>query len=123
MPHCIIEYSSNVADWPDWTETMRAVHTALDATGEFTLADVKTRVVRHETFFVGDGTPERSFVTATIQMLSGRDDAVKAAIADAVLEVLVAAFPRTLTETTASLTVQLVDIHRASYRRRLSGGG
>ena len=120
MPHCIFEYSGNVLDEPDWVETMSALHTALMRTGEFELADIKSRVVRHELFVVGDGAADRTFVTLDVQMLSGRSDETKAAIAQAALEVLAGAFPRTLAETRASLTVQITDIHRPSYRRRRS---
>jgi 5-carboxymethyl-2-hydroxymuconate isomerase len=89
-------------------------------TGLFVLGDIKSRVLRHDAFVVGDGQDGQAFVTLNIQMLSGRDDAVKAAIGEAALRILVAAFPRTLAELKTSITVQISDIHRASYRRMIS---
>lgn len=120
MPHCVVEYSSNVPDEPDWRRVMADVHAALMSSGEFDLADIKSRVVRHDAFLIGDGADGRTFVTLTVQMMSGRDDDTKARIAEAALGVLERAFPRALAETRASLTVQITDIHRASYRRRAS---
>jgi len=45
---------------------------------------------------------------------------VKAQVSEALLAVLVPAFPRTLAGMKTSLTVQITDIHRASYRRQIS---
>ena len=120
MPHCILEYSANVPDRPDVARVLADVHGALMATGLFTLADIKSRAVRHEQFLIGDGDPARVFVTLTVQILDGRSDAVKAQISEAALEVLARHFPESLARRTCSLTVQVCDIHRASYRRRLS---
>ena len=123
MPHCILEYSANVPDRPDLARVLSDVHAALMATGQFTLADIKSRAVRHEHFLIGDGDPARVFVTLTVQILGGRSDEVKEQISEAVLTALARHFPESLAARTCSLTVQVCDIHRASYRRRLSGAG
>ncbi len=122
MPHCILEYSANVADRPDVTYLLMEIHDALVATGLFTLADIKSRAVRHEQYVIGDGDPERAFVTLNIQILEGRSDEVKAQISEAALEVLKRAFPETLRQRKCSLTVQISEIHRPSYRRHLNQG-
>jgi 5-carboxymethyl-2-hydroxymuconate isomerase len=123
MPHCTLEYSANVPDRPDVRRLLLEVHEALTATGLFTLADIKSRAVRHETFVIGDGDETRVFATLTIEILDGRSDEVKAAISAAALEVLARHFPASLAERACSLTVQVRDIHRASYRRRIGEAG
>lgn len=117
MPHCILEYSGNALDEPDWPATLSALHRVLMATGLFVLDDIKSRVARRDDFLVGDGSDDRAFVALEIQILSGRPDEVKGEICDAALQVLVRAFPRTVERLTTSLTVQVSDIHRPSYRR------
>ena len=119
MPHCILEYSGNAVDEPDWAATLAALHRVLAATGLFVLDDIKSRVVRQGDFLVGDGRSDRAFVALEIQILSGRPDEVKGEICDAALQVLVQAFPRTVERLTTSLTVQISDIHRPSYRREI----
>lgn len=123
MPHCILEYSANVPDRPDIDRLLSDVHGALMATGQFTLADIKSRAVRYEQFLIGEGDPARVFVTLTVQILDGRSDEVKAQISEAALDVLARHYPLSLAQRICSLTVQVCDIHRASYRRRLSGAG
>jgi 5-carboxymethyl-2-hydroxymuconate isomerase len=83
MPDCILEYSANVPDRPDVRALLAGVNATLAATGPFTLADIKSRAVRHEEFVIGDGDPVRAFATLTIEILAGRNDEAKARISEA----------------------------------------
>lgn len=125
MPHCILEASDNLRDQPDWTGLLREINRTLAATGLFSEADIKSRAVRHGVFVVGDAgadaSRERAFVTLNVQILSGRSDEVKAQLSEALLPVLARAFPRTLADMACSLTVQVSELHRPSYRRQISG--
>lgn len=121
MPHCILEYSANVLDEPHVTGLLRDLHEALVGTGEFSLADIKSRAIRHEQFLVADGAADRAFVALEIRILSGRSDEVKAQISERAAAILTRAFPRTLSGRCCSVTVQVSDIHRPSYRRHVTG--
>lgn len=117
MPHCIFEYSSNIIDEPDWTRVMLDIHDVLMATGMFKLPDIKSRVIRHDHYVIGDNKDQQAFVTLNIQIRSGRTDEVKASISEAALKALVPLFPRTLAERKLSITVQISELHHHSYRR------
>ncbi|HEY3270566.1 MAG TPA: 5-carboxymethyl-2-hydroxymuconate Delta-isomerase [Geothrix sp.] len=121
MPHCILETSDNLLDQPDWTGLLREIHGTLVATGLFKEADLKSRVIRHATFLVADGAPDRAFVTLDVQLLAGRTDDVKAQLSEVLMAVLARAFPRSAEGMRLNLTVQISDLHRASYRRQNSG--
>jgi len=120
MPHCILEASDNLIDQPDWGTLLREVNATLAATGRFSAPDIKSRFIQHGTYAIGDGAPERAFVTLNVQILSGRTDAEKAELSDLLLPLLVRAFPETCARMTCSLTVQISDLHRPSYRRHTS---
>jgi len=120
MPHCILEASDNLLDQPDWAGLLREVNGTLAATGLFAAADIKSRFIRHGIFAIGDGAADCAFVTLNVQILDGRPDVVKAQLTEALLPVLSRAFPRTLAQMNCSLTVQITDIHRPSYRRQIS---
>ncbi|HEY3399887.1 MAG TPA: 5-carboxymethyl-2-hydroxymuconate Delta-isomerase [Geothrix sp.] len=120
MPHCILETSDNLLDHPDWVDLLRKINRALVATGLFTSSDIKSRAVQHGRFVIGDGAADQAFVTLNVQILSGRTDEVKAQISEALLQELARAFPRTFAQMKCSLTVQITDIHRPSYRRQIS---
>ncbi|MBU0984359.1 MAG: 5-carboxymethyl-2-hydroxymuconate Delta-isomerase [candidate division Zixibacteria bacterium] len=120
MPHCILEYSNNVLDVPDMRTLLQEINDTLAATELFNRDDIKSRAIRHDLVVVGDGAPDRTFVTLTVQILSGRDDETKASLSDQTLAVLKRAFPQTLEKTRCSITVQIREIHRPSYRRVIS---
>jgi 5-carboxymethyl-2-hydroxymuconate isomerase len=120
MPHCILEYSSNVIDAPDWTRLLLDVHEVLMATGLFVRSDIKSRIIEHGRYVIGDGSQDRAFVTLNVQILSGRSDEVKRQVAEAALELLSRTFTKTLNELKCSISVQITDIHRPSYCRRIS---
>ncbi|NWJ41967.1 MAG: 5-carboxymethyl-2-hydroxymuconate Delta-isomerase [Geothrix sp.] len=120
MPHCILEASDNLLDQPDWGSLLREINGTLVGTGLFTAADIKSRLLRHPVFAIGDGAADQAFVTLNVQILGGRPDEVKAQLSEALLPVLARAFPHTFAKMRCSLTVQITDIHRASYRRQIS---
>jgi 5-carboxymethyl-2-hydroxymuconate isomerase len=120
MPHCIFEYSANIADDPDWPQIIGKIHEGLVTTGQFVANDIKSRVIRHDNYRIGDGAPNQSFVTLNLQILDGRSDEFKCEITRMALEVLLAAFKKSRTEQKCSITVQTSEIHGASYRRSVS---
>ena len=72
MPHCIFEYSANIADEPEWPQIMKKVHESLIATGQFVAGDIKSRVIRHGNYLIGNGEGDQSFVTLNLQIQIGR---------------------------------------------------
>jgi 5-carboxymethyl-2-hydroxymuconate isomerase len=121
MPHCILEYSANIADQPDFPALFRQLHDVMMESGQFSLNDIKSRAIRHEVFLIGDGDPGRTFVTVELRLLSGRSDEVKAALSRSVLAFLEGWFPRTLAETKCSLTVHVSELYRPSYQKWAAG--
>jgi 5-carboxymethyl-2-hydroxymuconate isomerase len=89
-------------------------------TGLFVLSDIKSRVIKHEQYLVGDGLDNQAFVTLNVQILTGRSDDVKSQISQAALAILAEAFPKTFAQMKCSITVQISDIDPPSYRRQVN---
>jgi 5-carboxymethyl-2-hydroxymuconate isomerase len=123
MPHCILETSSNVVAPPDMRGVLLQIHETLRATELFALEDIKSRAIVHETAAVADGAANRSFVTLTVEIMDGRSDEVKDAITDALFETLLRSFAHAMETSRCNLTVQIRDIHKASYRRKTGPAG
>jgi len=121
MPHCILEYSSNIDDTINLKKLLHDINAMLANTGVFNLLDIKSRAVQHDLYIVADGDPNRAFVALTINIFGGRPDDVKANIAESALQLLKDAFNATLQEKKCSITVQIGDIHRETYRKITSG--
>ena len=120
MPHCILEYTDNIIESPDWDFLFRKIHAVLLDTGEWYEPDIKSRSIRHERYFIGNGDPDQAFITLSIQILEGRSDELKAQISKNALDILVSFFSLSLEQLKTSITVQIVDIHKASYCRKVS---
>ena len=112
MPHCVIEYSQDVADGRAISDLVAAVHAGALASGLFPEYDIKTRAIgycHHQT-----GLTHDSFVHVAIHLLDGRSDAQKATLSEGVLQHI-----EPLLTDVVSVGVEIVDIHRDSYRKRV----
>ncbi len=82
--------------------------------------DLKSRAIEHNNFYIGDGNPNQAFVTLNIQLLDGRSDELKKELAQSALKLFSLYFEKTLVELQTSITVQISDIHRKSYSRKIN---
>lgn len=112
MPHCVIEYSSEVADQCPIGDLMSAVHEGALSCGLFPEYDIKTRAIAYDNHRTGQ--TQDSFVHVNLHLLSGRNDDQKADLAGRVLASLTP-----LLQKVVSVSVEVIDINRASYRKRV----
>ena len=112
MPHCVIEYSEDVADQVDIGELVDAVHEGAMASGLFPEYDIKTRATAYSQHRTGQ--TRDSFVHVTVHLLDGRDDGQKAGLSEGVLASIEPMLPGVV-----SVGVEIMDMHRASYRKRV----
>jgi 5-carboxymethyl-2-hydroxymuconate isomerase len=117
MPHCILEYSNNISEEPNHSSILRQIHNALFSTGLFDLNDIKSRIIVHNDFYIGDGNAERAFATLAVEILSGKDEDTKKRIAEDCLKVLESNFQNSIKSLKFSLTVQIREIDKPSYSR------
>jgi 5-carboxymethyl-2-hydroxymuconate isomerase len=112
MPHCIIEHARTI----DSQRLMRPVHAGALESGLFSPdgADIKVRAIACDHYLTGGR--QADFVHVTLRILSGRTAAQKQALAAKVLGQLAA-----LGLGECALTVEVVDMDRASYAKRTPG--
>ncbi len=112
MPNVIIEHSDEVAEQIDIGDLIDAAHDGAMSSGLFPEYDIKTRAIGYRHHRTGQTTD--SFVHVAVHLLDGRGDAQKSDLGDAILARIEPLLPRV-----ASVGVEIVDIHRASYRKRV----
>jgi 5-carboxymethyl-2-hydroxymuconate isomerase len=108
MPHCELEYSDNVLDKPDNHTILKAIHNVLVETKSFSLNDIKSRVIVHHHYLIGDGMQDRAFVALKISVLSGKDETIKKRISENCIEILKDFFPKSVEKLKLSITVQII---------------
>jgi 5-carboxymethyl-2-hydroxymuconate isomerase len=120
MPHVVLEYSSNVADAIDDRDLFRRLHEIMAERGPFALADIKSRAVASDRFYVADGDERHAFVHLEIRALEGRDPLALAEVGDLALGLLRDAFPRTAERLACQFTVEIREMARARYFKSAS---
>ncbi|MCX4428160.1 hypothetical protein ACIQWL_11965 [Streptomyces mirabilis] len=103
MPHLVLEYSGNVRDRTDPAALFGKLHIELASVGGFRVQDFKSRAVRMDQYFIGDGTREQSFVNLDVRTFGGKSPEARTAVSEAALTVLADAFEATLRETACDI--------------------
>ena len=122
MPHLVLEHSDNLPGPFDHEALFADLHDRLAATGQFKLAQIKSRAVACPRSFVAEGRPERVFVHLTVSILSGRDEVFRQELSASCLAVLRAGFGRAWEERPCDLTVEIREMERASYAKAMNDG-
>ncbi|WP_170417958.1 5-carboxymethyl-2-hydroxymuconate Delta-isomerase [Ruegeria atlantica] len=114
MPHVTLEFSKGIEQAHDVQAICDQLFAELAEHPEFDAETIKIRATPVEYYRIG--TDPQSFVHATLLLMQGRDEATRSELNAAILDVLSAALPEV-----GSLTVQDVQMSRASYAKRLVG--
>lgn len=112
MPHIVIEYSQDVADQVDIDQLIGAAHDAALSSQLFPEYDIKTRACAYR--YHRTGQTQHSFVHVTLHLLDGRSDAQKSMLSEKLLDGILRLLPGVV-----SVGVEICDIHRQSYRKRV----
>lgn len=112
MPHVIIEHSEDVAGQMAIDDLIAALHEATLSSGLFPEHDIKTRAIAYRHHRTGQ--TRDSFVHVAVHLLDGRSDEQKCALSEAILAAIEPLLPGV-----ASVGVEIIDIHRPSYRKRV----
>lgn len=114
MPHLVIEHSRNLGTFPS-DPILSALNRAVTASPEILdEADLKTRVVAHDDFRVGNEAQGRAFVHAQLRLMAGRSAEAKKDLAERIAAVLREQLPRPA-GLMLQLSVEIVDMDRGSY--------
>ncbi|WP_426415311.1 5-carboxymethyl-2-hydroxymuconate Delta-isomerase [Aestuariirhabdus sp. LZHN29] len=114
MPHCIIEYSQELAANVDPGVLVDSVHAGAINSALFEEHAIKSRAIAYQYF--RSGVQPQSFVHVTLRILSGRTLVQRKALSESVLSALTG-----LGLKGVSLTVAVEDMERESYAKVVVG--
>jgi len=110
MPNLIIEFSRELARDEQIPALLMSVHQAAMASGLFIESHIKTRAIPVDYFLTGG--VDAPFIHAQLRIKSGRDQAQKKALSEAVLQAI-----RQQNWPAQVMTVEVVDMDRSSYAK------
>jgi len=113
MPHLSIEFSEGLERNYDMQLVCETLFTELSDGTVFEAADIKVRAKPVAYFYIG--TNPQTFVHATLLLMEGRDEATRTTLNRTIIETL-----RELLPDVGSITVQDLEIARATYLKNLA---
>jgi len=117
MPHIVIEYTPNLTDLPFDTMLADVTRRLAESPEVQDEADLKARVVRADWFRVGLADSQRGFIHVTVRILAGRTEQAKQDFSRRVADGMLEHMPAFENGLTVHLSVEVVDMDRASYRK------
>ena len=112
MPHCLIDYSQDVTAEVEIDALLDAVYRGAMDSALFPEYDIKIRALGYQHHRTGQ--TRDSFVHVAVHLLSGRSAEQKSMLSECVLARVEPLLPQVV-----SVSVEIVDIHRESYRKRV----
>ncbi|CAM1366196.1 5-carboxymethyl-2-hydroxymuconate isomerase [Tenacibaculum litopenaei] len=109
MPHCIIEYSSDIENAKEILDTVRIVNTEIENSGLFDKKTIKTRALPIDVYLVGG--VEKSFIHITVKILEGRTDTQKKDLSERILKCVLSKY------NIENISVEIVELHTQSYSK------
>jgi 5-carboxymethyl-2-hydroxymuconate isomerase len=119
MPQIQIDYSSNLAGRLDPRALALAVHRAAVAHVATTLDSCKTRITAHDHVVIGDGDPREAMLHIDLAILSGRTDAAKHALGEAVVALAAEAIDAHGLGGPVQVTVEVSELDTPHYHKRV----
>ena len=117
MPQISIEYTANIGSGFDAQGFARTVHDLLVEHADASLANCKTRLVEHERFLIGDGSPRNAMIHLDLRILPGRSDEQKRRLGEAAIAALEAA-TADAADLDLQLTVEVRELDGSNYHKR-----
>jgi 5-carboxymethyl-2-hydroxymuconate isomerase len=117
MPHIVLEYTPNLGELP-FDAMLAAATRNLTGSPEVTdEGDLKARVLRAEHYRVGTQDSNRGFIHVQLRILEGRTPEAKDDLSKRVANGILEHMPKFPEGLTAHLSVEVVDMDRASYTK------
>jgi 5-carboxymethyl-2-hydroxymuconate isomerase len=116
MPHIHLETTGNLSENVQIEEILARLTEALCRFETIDPASVKAYHTLRTTWVMGEGAPQ-GFAHCGISVLAGRPEELRARIADALYQELVASFSDSLATGDAGLTLEVREMNPATYRK------
>lgn len=112
MPHLILHHTANL-DGFDPDAALAAANRALFESGHFEDVAIKSRALVLDHYRIGNADDGHGFIHATLKVLPGRPEHLRAALARAVHDALASGLP--MLDVHCQLCVEVVELQAATY--------
>lgn len=115
MPHIRLEYSSNIEQNINFKSLFSELHLLIHQISGANIENCKSRVIKLDNYFIGNGMQKNAFVFVEILLLEGRSNEAKKTLGEAILETLNKNYTVALTQLDLKITVKITEMPRELY--------
>ena len=115
MPHLTLNYTDNISIKPDFDEVFTELHHTLRDLANIQIDNCKSKALAFDTYYIGNGNKDESFVHLEVKFLEGRNQELKNLIGDELLAKLKNRFLSDSSEQRIQITIELLDIKKPNY--------
>ncbi|MGO1189852.1 5-carboxymethyl-2-hydroxymuconate Delta-isomerase [Vibrio casei] len=112
MPHVVMEYSNSIEERVNVQALLEDLHQVTIQSDLFEVSDIKSRMIRIHHWLVGDLDDSADFIHITLELLEGRNEEQKNALAQSLMSAL-----QEKAEFVESLTVNIRDMDRSCFQK------
>ena len=114
MPHYILEYSNNISEETDPQHFFPALHQILIEEG-FDASKIKSRIVRHDYYYIGNGNAKNAFVHLTLSILNRHSLEKRKRVGGRILAYLKKYFSKSLSKLNLKISVEIRELEQETY--------
>ncbi|MGB2079217.1 MAG: 5-carboxymethyl-2-hydroxymuconate Delta-isomerase [Vibrio sp.] len=111
VPHIVLEYSNRIEERANIQSILEDLHQITIASGLFSIDLIKSRAIRINDWLVADQNDNVDFAHLTVEMLAGRSEAQRKALAEALCESL-----QSQLDFVASITVNIREMDPSCFQ-------
>lgn len=115
MPHFILEFSDNILEKFEARPFFEKVHALAMEFNTFSLADIKSRAIRHTQYYLGDGKANNAFAYLHVALLSGRPVELRRKLGEGLLHLMALEFRASLEKLNLSMTCEIREINSETH--------
>lgn len=109
MPHLLLEYSDNILE-SNFDQLFQHCHTLMVNQLPTQLESCKSRALKHDVYYLGDGAPNNAFVSVHIKILSGRNADLLQKMSLDLMKILKNHFSVSLEKLNCQVTLEISEI-------------
>ena len=116
MPQLKFEYSDNIKSEVNFQHVLSHVHQLLAQTISCNIEDCKSRIIRLDDFFIGQGEKENAMIHLEVNILEGRSNELKHDLGQKLVAMLNSFFSD-VEGMNLQITVEIKDIIKNNYHK------
>lgn len=121
MPQIVLEYTNNIDLELDYNRLFSEIHKIIHKHAGIKIENCKSRVIKLDKYYIGDGKKQNAFIHLEIKILEGRSYQIKSELGNFVLKLLEKHFSEEKKDFDLQITIELIDIEKNSYFKFPSG--